>query len=221
MVNPANIEETSYKSLRRSLDSMQELLEARKISVEATRTFERVSRRREELFNSCFRSVARKTSDTYKELTSTPAFPNGGTAYLSLESPDSPFLKGIKYSAMPPSKRFRDMDQLSGGERTMAALALLFAINEYSPTPFLIMDEADAALDNRNVQSMSSFLRSRSTDTQLIVISLKDAFFKRADVLVGIYRDRSFTSQSVCLNLSSRFPASEEARLSESKTGLL
>lgn len=57
--------------------------------------------------------------------------PAGGQAYLSLESSDEPFLAGIKYSAMPPTKRFRDMEQLSGGEKTVAALALLFAIHRW------------------------------------------------------------------------------------------
>jgi len=57
--------------------------------------------------------------------------PAGGQAYLSLESTDEPFLAGIKYSAMPPTKRFRDMEQLSGGEKTVAALALLFAIHRW------------------------------------------------------------------------------------------
>lgn len=60
-----------------------------------------------------------------------------------------PYLHGIKYHAMPPMKRFRDMDQLSGGEKTMAALALLFAIHSYHPSPFFVLDEVDAALDVR------------------------------------------------------------------------
>lgn len=58
--------------------------------------------------------------------------PSGGTAYLSLEDSEEPYLDGIKYHAMPPMKRFRDMEQLSGGEKTMAALALLFAIHRYA-----------------------------------------------------------------------------------------
>lgn len=82
------------------------------------------------LFIDCFRSISEKIDLIYKELTAGNGM-NGGTAYLSLENTDEPYLEGIKYHAMPPLKRFRDMDQLSGGEKTIAALALLFAIHRY------------------------------------------------------------------------------------------
>jgi structural maintenance of chromosome 1 len=75
---------------------------------------------------------------------------------------------------MPPMKRFRDMDQLSGGEKTMAALALLFAIHSYQPSPFFVLDEVDAALDNTNVGRIANYIRQHSSATfQFIVISLK------------------------------------------------
>lgn len=77
---------------------------------------------------------------------------------------------------MPPMKRFRDMDQLSGGEKTMAALALLFAIHSYQPSPFFVLDEVDAALDNTNVGRIASWIRRYSGDeVQFIVISLKNS----------------------------------------------
>lgn len=66
-----------------------------------------------------------------QDLTKSKVHPMGGTAYLSLENSEEPFLHGIKFTAMPPTKRFRDMDQLSGGEKTLAALALLFAIHRF------------------------------------------------------------------------------------------
>jgi structural maintenance of chromosome 1 len=75
---------------------------------------------------------------------------------------------------MPPMKRFRDMEQLSGGEKTMAALALLFAIHTYQPSPFFVLDEVDAALDNTNVGRIADYIRTNSSPTfQFIVISLK------------------------------------------------
>lgn len=77
---------------------------------------------------------------------------------------------------MPPMKRFRDMEQLSGGEKTMAALALLFAIHSYQPSPFFVLDEVDAALDNTNVGRLASYLREKASKTcQFIVISLKSS----------------------------------------------
>ena len=130
--------------------------------------------------------------------------PLGGTAYLSLEDTSDPFLHGITYHAMPPSKRFRSMDQLSGGERTLAALALLFSIHQYRPSPFFVMDEIDAALDNVNVTRVADFIRERSEENgfQFVVISLKDTFYEKANGLVGILRDRDLEcSRSVTLNL--------------------
>lgn len=76
-----------------------------------------------------FNYISTNINKIYKQLTQSNTHPLGGTAYLSLENEDEPFLHGIKYTAMPPTKRFRDMEQLSGGEKTVAALALLFAIH--------------------------------------------------------------------------------------------
>jgi structural maintenance of chromosome 1 len=85
---------------------------------------------------------------------------SGGKAYLSLESNDEPYLHGIRYTAMPPTKRFRPMAELSGGEKTVAALAMLFAIHLFRPAPFFVLDEIDAALDNINVARVANYIRS-------------------------------------------------------------
>lgn len=96
---------------------------------------------------------------------------------------------------MPPMKRFRDMEQLSGGEKTMAALALLFAIHSYQPSPFFVLDEVDAALDNTNVGKIANYIREHASDTfQFIVISLKSTLYEKAQALVGIYRDQEVNS---------------------------
>ena len=83
-------------------------------------------------FMDAFNHISVNINAIYKQLTQSTTHPLGGTAYLSLESEDEPYLHGIKYTAMPPTKRFRDMEQLSGGEKTVAALALLFAIHRYA-----------------------------------------------------------------------------------------
>ena len=80
---------------------------------------------------AAFEHIASAIDRVYKELTQSESHPLGGTAYLSLESPEEPYNHGVKFTAMPPTKRFRDMEQLSGGEKTMAALALLFAIHRF------------------------------------------------------------------------------------------
>jgi len=149
--------------------------------------------------------VAKEIDPIYKGLTQGPNFPMGGKAYLHLENSEEPYLSGIKYTAMPPMKRFRDMTELSGGEQTIAALALLFAIHSYHPAPFFVLDEVDAALDNINVGKVSQYIRNRSVKDKLqcLVISLKDTFYTKADGLVGVYRDQKLQQSGiVTLNLS-------------------
>lgn len=84
-------------------------------------------------FMSSFEHISGKINSIYGQLTRSVTHPLGGTAYLALENEDEPFQGGIRYTAMPPTKRFRDMEQLSGGERTVAALALLFAVHRLFP----------------------------------------------------------------------------------------
>ncbi|ONK61894.1 uncharacterized protein A4U43_C08F34670 [Asparagus officinalis] len=174
----------------------------RKEEKEISDKYNAVRQRRYELFMEAFDHIAKNIDKIYKQLTKSHTHPIGGTAYLTLENDDEPFLHGIKYTTMPPTKRFRDMEQLSGGEKTVAALALLFAIHSYRPSPFFILDEVDAALDNLNVAKVAGFIRSKSCDGaranqddeggngfQSIVISLKDSFYDKAEALVGVYRD--------------------------------
>lgn len=105
---------------------------------------------------------------------------------------------------MPPMKRFRDMEQLSGGEKTVAALALLFAIHSYQPAPFFVLDEVDAALDNTNVAKVANYIRAHASDSfQFIVISLKGSLYEKGHSLVGIYRDQEVnSSRTLTLDVS-------------------
>ena len=82
--------------------------------------------------------------------------------HISQRMRDEPYLAGVNYHTMPPTKRFRDMEHLSGGEKTMAALALLFAIHSYQPSPFFVLDEVDAALDNANVGKLVNYVRNHA-----------------------------------------------------------
>jgi structural maintenance of chromosome 1 len=123
-------------------------------------------------------------------------------ARFRLTKVQEPYLDGVKYNAMPPMKRFRDMDQLSGGEKTIAALALLFAIHSYHPSPFFVLDEVDAALDNANVAKVAKYIRNNARPGfQFVVISLKSSLFVQSEALVGIYRDQEENS-SKCLTLN-------------------
>ena len=169
------------------IDNAREKLSACQI------TFREIAETRGARFRGAFEHVEKRISETYRELTKGSAYPTGGQAFLTLENYDEPFLGGVNFTAMPPSKRYRDMEMLSGGEKTIAALALLFAIHSYRASPFFVLDEVDAALDKSNVEKMARFVRSKSLGkggTQSIVISLKDNFYDKAESLVGVSRDQ-------------------------------
>ncbi|KAL8733838.1 MAG: hypothetical protein Q9166_001826 [cf. Caloplaca sp. 2 TL-2023] len=177
--------------------------DARKRAAKAKESFGKVKERRFELFNKAFSHISEQIGPIYKDLTKDPNLPMGGQAYLDMEDSDEPYLDGIKYHAMPPLKRFRDMEHLSGGEKTMAALALLFAVHSYQPSPFFILDEVDAALDNANVAKIANYIRDHAAPgMQFIVISLKTGLFQNSEALVGIYRDQTAnTSKALTLDL--------------------
>ncbi|KAL6868090.1 hypothetical protein ACP4OV_014935 [Aristida adscensionis] len=192
-----------YESLQRKEVEVTERFEAARAEErEISDRYNSVRQRRKELFMEAFEHISNGIDKIYKELTKGHTHPVGGTAYLDVENRDEPFLHGINFSAMPPTKRFRDMEQLSGGEKTVAALALLFAIHSFRSSPFFILDEVDAALDNANVTTVARYIRSMSRERvadeqggdggcgfQSIVISLKDNFYDKAEALVGVYRD--------------------------------
>jgi len=141
------------------------------------RAYDDIREQRKDLFLRAFEHISGQIDAVYKELTRTPSFAMGGMASLSLEDDDEPYLSGVKYHAMPPLKRFRDMEHLSGGEKTMAALALLFAIHTYAPSPFFVLDEVDAALDNANTSRLAEYVKSHARPgMQFVVISLKVRF---------------------------------------------
>ena len=96
------------------------------------------------------------------------------------------------------------MEHLSGGEKTMAALALLFAVHSYQPSPFFVLDEVDAALDNANVGRIAHYIREHAgPGMQFIVISLKAGLFQGSEALVGIHRDQGAnTSKALTLDVS-------------------
>ncbi|KAL9104220.1 MAG: hypothetical protein Q9163_000820 [Psora crenata] len=173
----------------------REFEDARKGARRAKDDFVAVKEKRFELFSKAFSHISEQIDPIYKNLTRDASLPMGGQAYLDMEDGDEPYLDGIKYHAMPPLKRFRDMEHLSGGEKTMAALALLFAVHSYQPSPFFVLDEVDAALDNANVTKIANYIRDHAgPGMQFIVISLKTGLFHNSEALVGIYRDQGANS---------------------------
>lgn len=186
-------------------DIEKEFKQSRKDEQKVVNKFNELKQKRYLKFNEAFEHISHNINDIYKEITKSPVSPLGGSLYLTLEDEDEPYNAGIKYHAMPPMKRFRDMELLSGGEKTMAALALLFAIHSYHPSPFFVLDEVDAALDNSNVNRLANYIRNNCNENfQFIVISLKNSLFEKSDSLIGIFRNQSEnSSKTVTLDLRS------------------
>ena len=99
-----------------------------------------------------------------------------------------PFSDGINFSVRPPKKAWKEINKLSGGEKTLSSLSLIFALHYYKPTPLYFMDEIDAALDFRNVGIVAEYIKKRTKDAQFIIISLRNNMFELADKLVGVYK---------------------------------
>lgn len=168
-------------------ETSDEFEAARKRAKKAKQAFEQIKKERYDRFNQCFESVATNIDEIYKALSRN----SSAQAFLGPENPEEPYLDGINYNCVAPGKRFRPMDNLSGGEKTVAALALLFAIHSYKPAPFFVLDEIDAALDNTNIGKVANYIKDQSVlNFQAIVISLKEEFYTKADSLIGVYPEQ-------------------------------
>ncbi|XP_031700441.1 structural maintenance of chromosomes protein 1A [Anarrhichthys ocellatus] len=168
-------------------ETSDEFEAARKRAKKAKQAFEQIKKERYDRFNNCFESVATNIDEIYKALSRN----SSAQAFLGPENPEEPYLDGINYNCVAPGKRFRPMDNLSGGEKTVAALALLFAIHSYKPAPFFVLDEIDAALDNTNIGKVANYIKDQSVlNFQAIVISLKEEFYTKADSLIGVYPEQ-------------------------------
>lgn len=166
-------------------ETNEEFDTARKKAKKTKQSFEKVKKDRHDRFMDCFEHVSNEIDGIYKSL----AKNQSAQAFLGPENPEEPYLDGINYNCVAPGKRFQPMSNLSGGEKTVAALALLFAIHSYQPSPFFVLDEIDAALDNTNIGKVASYIREKTSSLQTIVISLKEEFYSHADALIGICPD--------------------------------
>ncbi|KFQ30143.1 Structural maintenance of chromosomes protein 4, partial [Mesitornis unicolor] len=155
--------------------------------------FEDLRRQRLNEFMAGFTVIATKLKETYQMLNL------GGDAELEFVDSLDPFSEGIWFSVRPPKKSWKKLFNLSGGEKTLSSLALIFALHHYKPTPLYFMDEIDAALDFRNVTIVAHYLYEQTNNAQFIIISLRENMFEIADRLIGIYKTNN-TSKSVAIN---------------------
>jgi len=160
---------------------------------EARRKLEALRESRLAEFMQGFSVISVKLKEMYQLITL------GGDAELELVDTLDPFSEGINFSVRPPKKSWKQITNLSGGEKTLASLSLVFALHHYKPTPLYFMDEIDAALDFRNVSIIAGYIKERTKNAQFIVISLRNHMFESADLLVGIYKTHD-VSKSLAIN---------------------
>lgn len=167
--------EAAAADLRKVVRELDELME-----VELTRTFQAVSEQFEHFFKLLF---------------------NGGTAKLVLTEPEDITNTGVEIIARPPGKRPQSLALLSGGERTLSACALIFAILRVSPTPFCVLDEVDAALDEANVDRFRLTLEDLSDGTQFIIVTHNRRTLEGANTIYGVTMGNDGVSKTLSLRL--------------------
>ncbi|KAG0047622.1 hypothetical protein BGZ83_007351 [Gryganskiella cystojenkinii] len=162
---------------------------------EAKKAYDELRKRRLDEFMAGFQIISLRLKEMYQMITL------GGNAELELVDSLDPFSEGIIFSVMPPKKSWKNISNLSGGEKTLSSLALVFALHHFKPTPLYVMDEIDAALDFRNVSIVANYIKERTKNAQFVIISLRNNMFELADRLVGIYKTDNKT-KSISVNPS-------------------
>ena len=148
-------------------------------------------------FLSTFEKINENFNRTFSELF------GGGTAELSLTDPDDVLASGIEIKAAPPGKIIKNLVQLSGGEQAFIAIALLFAIMQVNPTPFFVLDEIEAALDEVNVARFAAYIKRYSQDTQFILITHRRGTMEVANRLYGVTMPTHGISKVLALDVKS------------------
>ena len=149
-------------------------------------------------FKENFDQVVVCFEETFKELF------GGGYAELRLEDESRPLESGIEITAQPPGKKLKNINLLSGGEKTLTAIALMFAVLKAKPTPFVILDEVEAALDEVNIENFSNYLK-KFDNIQFALITHQKATMEHADVLYGVTMPEQGISKMLSLRLGDEF----------------
>ena len=149
-------------------------------------------------FKEKFDQVVINFESIFKELF------GGGQAELRLDDEENPLESGIEIVAQPPGKKLQNINLMSGGEKTMTAIALMFAVLKTKPTPFCILDEVEAALDDSNIERFANYLR-KFENIQFAVVTHQKTTMEHADVLYGVTMPEQGISKVLSLRLGDNF----------------
>ena len=193
-VNLGAIEE--YKSEKSRLDF---ILKQQNDLIEAKESLNQVIKDMENKMKSQFLMNFNKINSNFQEIFK--ILFNGGHAELIIENEDDILNSGIEIIAQPPGKKLQSLSLLSGGEKSLTAVALLFAILKLKPSPFCILDEIDAALDEANINRYTNYLKSFDKDTQFVIITHRKTTMEIADVLYGVAMEEDGISKIISVKL--------------------
>ncbi len=193
-VNPLAIQELEEAETRLAfMDEQRADVTAAIGNLEAT--IQEINITSEERFREAFDYVNARFQEVFRE-----AF-GGGSAHLSLEDPKNLLECGIEITAQPPGKTAKALTLLSGGEKALTAISLLFAIFHFKPSPFCVLDEVDAPLDEANVGRFAAMVQKMKADTQFIVITHQKPTMVAADTLYGVTMEEAGCSRLVSVQL--------------------
>lgn len=159
-----------------------------------------------EKFNTEFVKIQENFTKVFKELF------GGGNARLELLPSEDPLTAGVEIIAQPPGKVLQQISLLSGGEKTMTAIAILFAILKLKPMPFCFLDEIEAALDDANIERYARYLKRFSDETQFIVITHRKPTMELADSLYGVTMEEKGVSKTVSVKLDDAVKVADQAK---------
>lgn len=193
-VNVAAIQEYDEIKERHSFLTQQaEDLQQAKATLQAT--IDEMDQEVQVRFKQTFDQVAEHFKDVFTKMFA------GGQAQIELTDPEHLLTTGIDIKAQPPGKKFQQMSLLSGGEKALTAISLLFAILQVRPVPFAVLDEAEAALDEANVDRFAAYLKNFGGSTQFITITHRKGTMVAATVLYGVTMQEAGVSKMVAVNL--------------------
>jgi chromosome segregation protein len=159
-------------------------------------TIERIDRTTQQRFFDTFEEVNSNFQEIFARLF------QGGKARLSLTDQENPLEAGVEITANPAGKAMQNLTLLSGGEKSMTAIALMFAVFKVRPSPFCLLDEVDAPLDEANVIRFQEMLKEMAINTQFIIITHNQKTMSFADVLYGITMEEKGVSKAVSVHLN-------------------
>ena len=197
VVNLGAIDELAR--LRERIDFLQEQQgDLQRGEQSLRRIINEIDERMAHFFNEAFQEISKNMERVFSELF------EGGRVLLRLTDPDNLLESGIEIVAQPPGKKLQNISLLSTGEKTLTAVALVFAILQYKPAPFYVLDEVESALDDVNLSRFTAYLKGASREAQFVLITHRRRTMEKADVLYGVTMPEEGVSTLVSIELEQK-----------------